>query len=69
MAGNVAEWTSTEVTGAAAPGAFSTRGGSYVFDSLDSAEPETAKIRADQSEPFADDDAVPTLGVRCAKNL
>lgn len=69
MAGNVAEWTSTEVTGAAAPGGFSTRGGSYLFDPLDRAEPETAKIRADQSEPFGNGSAVPMLGVRCARNL
>jgi len=68
MAGNVAEWTSTEVTGAVLPGAFSTRGGSYVFDPLDRAEPETTKIRADQSEPFGNSNAIPTLGVRCAKN-
>lgn len=69
MAGNVAEWTSTGVAGAAVPGAFSTRGGSYRFDPLDRAEPESAKIRADQSEPFGSGSAIPTLGVRCAKTL
>jgi formylglycine-generating enzyme required for sulfatase activity len=69
MAGNVAEWTSTEVTGTAAPGAFHTRGGGYWLEPIDLASPEWSSIRADQSEPFSDDDAISTLGVRCAKNL
>jgi formylglycine-generating enzyme required for sulfatase activity len=69
MAGNVAEWTSTEVTESAAPGGFFTRGGSYRFDPIDLADVERLHIRTDESEPFAGYNAIPTIGVRCAKNL
>jgi formylglycine-generating enzyme required for sulfatase activity len=68
MAGNVAEWTSTEETTSAGPGSFHTRGGSYWLEPIDLAELETLHIRADRYEPFGADDAIPTLGVRCAKN-
>jgi formylglycine-generating enzyme required for sulfatase activity len=69
MAGNVAEWTSTEVTETAGPGAFFTRGGSYSVDPMALAEPETLHIRADQSEPFSGTTANASIGVRCAKSL
>jgi formylglycine-generating enzyme required for sulfatase activity len=69
MAGNVAEWTSTEETETAAPGAFRARGGGYEFEELDLAEPEMTHIRADRRQTFADHDAGPSLGVRCAKSL
>jgi sulfatase modifying factor 1 len=70
MAGNVAEWTSTEETENEGPGSlFFTRGGSYWIEPLDLAELEELHIRTDQSEPFANDAAIPRIGVRCAKSL
>jgi formylglycine-generating enzyme required for sulfatase activity len=69
MAGNVAEWTSTVENTLEGRSAYQTRGGSYWLEPIDLADLETLQIRADQSEPFPEDDATPTLGVRCAKNL
>jgi formylglycine-generating enzyme required for sulfatase activity len=69
MAGNVAEWTSTEETETAGPGAFRTRGGSYSLEPIDLSDPEQLMIRADQWETFSAEDASPRLGVRCAKDI
>jgi formylglycine-generating enzyme len=68
MAGNVAEWTTTEETESAGPGGFRARGGSYWLEAIDLSAPEELHIRADQWETVASYDALPTLVVRCAKN-
>ena len=69
MAGNVAEWTSTENKEAAGPGAFYVRGGGYALDSMARADgPDTYDVRSDNPRSFGDDSVLRDVGVRCAKD-
>lgn len=67
MAGNVAEWTSTENKEAAGPGAFYVRGGGFPLDDLARADgPDTHDVRSDNPRSFGDDSVLRDVGVRCA---
>jgi formylglycine-generating enzyme required for sulfatase activity len=68
MAGNVAEWTSTPDAEASGPGAFYTRGGGYPLHDIDRADPDFYAIRADQPMGLSGTEAVPDVGIRCAKD-
>lgn len=70
MAGNVAEWTSSENREAAGPGAFYVRGGGFQLDDLARADgPDTYDVRSDNPRSFGDDSVLQDVGVRCAKDL
>lgn len=70
MAGNVAEWTSSENKEAAGPGAFYVRGGGFPLDDLARADgPDSYDVRSDNARSFGDDSVLRDVGVRCAKDL